>query len=236
MERIFTIPVNEAFEASAADPSLGCPFCALFKKLQSDELDLILGASMMEPDVRVKTNEAGFCPDHFDMLFVRGKRLPLALMLESHLDTVKKKLKPGALSGLFASKSAADAVKKVSEINGSCYLCDRIGRNFSAMVETAALLWQEDGEFRKKTEAQPYFCLPHYERLLTAAKERLGKEFTEFYSVVSKIEDRYLESLSEDVSAFCRSFDYRNTEEPLTEAEKSAPERTKKFLSSDREK
>ena len=124
MERIYTIPVNEAFEASAADPSLGCPFCALYSKLQSDELDLILGASMMEPDVRIKTNEAGFCPDHFDMLFVRGKRLPLALMLESHLDVVRKKLKPGALSGLFASKSAADAVKKVSEINGRLF-CGR---------------------------------------------------------------------------------------------------------------
>ena len=61
MDMNFTIPVNEAFEASAADASCGCPFCALYRKLEEDELDLILGASMMEPDIRIKTNEAGFC-------------------------------------------------------------------------------------------------------------------------------------------------------------------------------
>ena len=44
MERIYTIPVNEAFEASAADASLGCPFCHLYNKLEQDELGLILGA------------------------------------------------------------------------------------------------------------------------------------------------------------------------------------------------
>ena len=64
MEQIYTIPVNEAFEASAADPSLGCPLCALYRKLEENELDLILGASMMEPDVRILTNEMGFCPTH----------------------------------------------------------------------------------------------------------------------------------------------------------------------------
>lgn len=55
MEQIYTIPVNEAFEAGAADPSCGCPICALYRKLEEDELDLILGASMMEPDVRIRT-------------------------------------------------------------------------------------------------------------------------------------------------------------------------------------
>ena len=47
MEQIYTIPVNEAFEASAADHALGCPFCAIYNKLEENELDLILGASMM---------------------------------------------------------------------------------------------------------------------------------------------------------------------------------------------
>ena len=47
MEQIYTIPVNEAFEAGAADASCGCAFCALYRKLEENELDLILGASMM---------------------------------------------------------------------------------------------------------------------------------------------------------------------------------------------
>ena len=62
MEQIYTIPVNEAFEASAADPSLGCPLCALYRKLEENELDLILGASMMEPDSDTHKRN-GFLPD-----------------------------------------------------------------------------------------------------------------------------------------------------------------------------
>ena len=85
MDMNFTIPVNEAFEASAADPGCGCPLCALARKLEADELDLILGASMMEPDVRIKTNRQGFCRTHYDLMFVRKNRLGMALTLESHL-------------------------------------------------------------------------------------------------------------------------------------------------------
>jgi hypothetical protein len=50
------IPVNEAFDAVGERPECGCPFCVLYKKLQNDEIDIILGASMMEPDIRIKTN------------------------------------------------------------------------------------------------------------------------------------------------------------------------------------
>lgn len=42
-EKIYTIPVNEAFEACAEDKSRGCPFCRLYNKLEADETDLILG-------------------------------------------------------------------------------------------------------------------------------------------------------------------------------------------------
>ena len=68
VEQIYTIPVNEAFDAAAEKPELGCPFCALYRKLQNDELDIILGASMMEPDVRIQTNEKGFCKEHFGII------------------------------------------------------------------------------------------------------------------------------------------------------------------------
>ncbi|MBQ4066913.1 MAG: ABC transporter substrate-binding protein, partial [Clostridia bacterium] len=85
MEQIYTIPVNEAFEMGQEDAGRGCPFCRLLRRLELDELDLILGASMMEPDIRKKTNEKGFCPDHYGKMMKRGKRLPLALILQSHL-------------------------------------------------------------------------------------------------------------------------------------------------------
>lgn len=99
MEQIYTIPVNEAFEAVASGDNCTCPFCLMYNRLEDNELDLILGASMMEPDVRLKTNELGFCPEHLSLMFDRSKRLPLALMLESHLDSIAAELKPSGIAG-----------------------------------------------------------------------------------------------------------------------------------------
>ena len=55
-EKIYTIPVNEAF-----DEYDGCPFCRMRRTLEDNERELIMGASMMEPDIRIKTNKLGFC-------------------------------------------------------------------------------------------------------------------------------------------------------------------------------
>jgi len=230
MEQIYTIPVNEAFEASAADHDLGCPFCRLYNKVENQELDAILGGAMMEPAIRIRTNEAGFCDVHFKRLLGHGKRLPLALILESHLDEV---LKESPESGLFAAASGGSAIKKLGVIADSCYLCGQIGFHFDNMMETAALLWQKDDGFREKCLAQPYFCLPHYVKFLALAKVRLsGKEFGAFYAAVSKLENAFIETIGDDVSWFCKKFDYRYTNEPWNGC-KDAPERAIKFLTGD---
>ena len=227
MEQIYTIPVNEAFEACRDNPALGCPFCRLYNKLEQDELDLVLGASMMEPDTRLKTNELGFCRDHFAMMLNRPKRLPLALILESHLAEQRKNLGQNAL---FPAKAGADAVKKFTTLNTTCYICSRVEYNFVRMQETAALLWESEEEFRQKTAAQPFFCLAHFAGFIAAAKERMGrKEFGEFYKILSAQEGKFMEELNGDVSWFVKKFDYRYEEEPWNNA-KDAPERAIAFL------
>ena len=229
MEQIYTIPVNEAFEASAADKGCGCPFCALYNKLENDELELILGASMMEPDVRIKTNKTGFCRTHYDMMFVRKNRLGMALTLESHLDQLKKELKDSGLGGGMGNKP----IKRIGELEQSCYVCESIAFNFEHMVETAVLLWNDDENFPEKLKAQPYFCLPHYKKFLQYGQSRLPKKkMQEFARQVEEIEENYLEELSGDVSWFCKKFDYRYDEEPWYNS-KDAVERSMKFLRSD---
>ena len=229
MEQIYTIPVNEAFEASAADKSCGCPFCSLYRKLENDQLELILGASMMEPDVRIKTNKTGFCKTHYDMMFVRKNRLGMALTLESHLDELKKEIKDSGFGGGMGNKP----IKRIGELEESCYVCDRITFNFEHMVETAVLLWNTDEAFPAKMKAQPYFCLPHYKMFLQYAQAKLSKKrMQEFCKDVEPIVDNYIEELKEDVSWFCKKFDYRYDEEPWYNS-KDAVERAMKFLRSD---
>ncbi|MCR5682612.1 MAG: DUF6062 family protein, partial [Clostridiales bacterium] len=166
MEQIYTIPVNEAFEKVQEEDSHICPFCLMYNRLEANELDLILGASMMEPDVRLKTNELGFCDAHLGMMFGRPKRLPLALMLESHLDQIAKDLDGNM--GMFIGKTGDAAARRLDRLEHSCYICDRIEYNFSRMIETAALLWQSDSAFHDKVKKAPYFCLPHYGRFIRA--------------------------------------------------------------------
>lgn len=228
MEQIYTIPVNEAFEASAADPSCGCPICSLYRKLEENELDLILGASMMEPDVRIKTNEQGFCRLHYDQMFVRKNRLGMALTLESHLGELSREIKNGGF-GAAGSKPH----KRISELEKSCYVCKRIAFNFEHMVETVVYLWDTDPDFAPKLKAQPYFCLPHYRHLLEYGQKRLSKKkLSDFVGDCEKVVRDYMDTLTEDVSWFCKKFDYRYDEEPWYNS-KDSVERAIKFLRSD---
>ena len=228
METIYTIPVNEAFEASAADRSCGCPFCTLYNKLEDDELELILGASMMEPDVRIKTNKEGFCRTHYDMMFQKKNRLGMALTLESHLHELADDIKDKALS-----KPGERPMKRISALEDSCYVCRRIEFNFAHMIETAVILWDSDEDFAPKLKAQPYFSLPHYRRLLEYGSKRLGKkQFAEFEKEVSSIVNGYIDTLGEDISWFCKKFDYRYDEEPWYNS-KDSVERAMKFLRGD---
>lgn len=228
MEKIYTIPVNEAFEASAADKACGCPFCRLYNHLEYNEIDAVLGAAMMEPDIRMETNKKGFCKEHFDIMFGYKNRLGLALILESHLGENRAAAFPHGLAGLMGGNT-----KKLSEMSASCYVCDKIEYHFSRMLDTAILLYNEDGEFRKKFAAQPYFCLPHYARMMEYAKVKLPKKvYAEFEKTAKALEEGYYAELNEDISWFCKKFDYRYENEPWKNS-KDAVERAIKFLRSD---
>lgn len=228
MEQIYMIPVNEAFDACAAEPECGCPLCRLYKKLQEDELDIILGASMMEPAIRMSTNTQGFCLTHYNMMLGRKRMLGIGLILESHLEEVKVMLRG---HGLMGAKRTS-AVKSLSELEGNCYVCGRVDRNMQAMVATVCHLWESDHEgFRKKLDRQPWFCLPHYRALVDFASKKLGKRsFPDFYDAMYAIESRYLDSLSSDVSRFCKSFDYRYDKETDGPVPKGAVKDTIRFL------
>ena len=222
-ETIYTIPINEEFEARIESDACACPLCNLYKKLEGDELSLILGASMMEPDVRIKTNRLGFCPHHFDKMLTNGKRLPLALMLESHLNELRDEI-----SG--RGSSPEKTVKRLRDLRGSCYVCARVGENFDHLVSNVVYMWETSREFREKFASQKYICIDHYASLLECAKREMTKKvFKEFSAEAEALANGILEGLCEDVSWFCKKYDYRYQDEPWGNA-KDSPERAIRFL------
>lgn len=225
-EHIYTIPVTEAF----AEHKTHCPFCALREKLEKDELEIILGASMMEPDVRQETNKKGFCSRHYGKMFNMKNRLGLALMLESHLDSLKKEVTTG---NLFSRDIAAKSVERIEKLEETCYVCERIDEKIAKMFTTAAYLYDEEKEFRNSFGEVRYFCLPHYREYMLAAKRVLNKEgYNELVKASNEKVTAYLESLKEDVSLFCKKFDYRFDSLPWGES-KDSVERSLKFLNSE---
>ncbi len=223
-EHIYTIPVTEAF----AKAKTKCPFCALREKLEKDELEIILGASMMEPDIRQETNDKGFCPRHYSKMFSMQNRLGLALILESHLEQLKKELKTGS----FLSRDiGAKSVERIESLNKTCYVCERIEDKFSKMFTTAAYLFDEEKEFKSSFSEVRYFCLPHYREYMLAGKRVLSKDgYNDLVRAANEKISAYLESLKDDVSLFCKKFDYRFDDLPWGES-KDSVERSLKFLS-----
>ena len=220
IEKIYTIPVNEAFDLYS-----GCPICSLYKKLEDIELDSILGAAMMEPDIRIETNKKGFCGKHFDIMFGMKNRLGLALMIESHLShNINKTLKGG-----FFNLSKNN--KKIEKQSESCYVCGKTEFFLTKMLENTALLYEREKEFKEKLSNQKYFCMNHYSSLLYVGEYALSKKsYSDFAGACQKVMVRYGEKLLADVSWFVKKFDYNYENEPWGDS-KDAVERAIKFLS-----
>ena len=227
-EKIYTIPINEAFEGAVLHEPADCPFCLLHDMLEKNELDIILGASMMEPDIRIETNKKGFCQQHFDKMFEKGNRLGLGLILESHIAEVEKNVFSGGTA--FDGKGEKEQAK-LESLEKSCYICDRIDTAFAKMLDNMVYLWETEEDFRGKFAGQKYFCLPHYAALLEYGRNGLSKkDFAVYFKTAREIEKKYITELGGDVSWFCKKFDYRYDAEPWYNAKDAIP-RALAFLS-----
>ena len=195
-EDICTIPVSDVFIEKD-----GCPICRMYGMLEKRAIDYITGTAMMEPDVRMVTNKKGFCGNHLYKMVKDKSGLSLALMLQTHLDELEENLfEKGDKDG----KIATDRLS-------SCFLCEKINWGMDRMIETIYITFENDKDFRSMFEAQPTFCLPHYQLLLTGVKKsRLKKYSSEFRDVLKRITKNQLQEINEDLKHFCSLFDYRN--------------------------
>lgn len=216
-EHLYTIAINEHFGKKC-----GCPVCSLFRMLEKNEIDTITGAAMMEPSVRIETNRVGFCEDHFLMMLTNGKRLPVALILQSHLEEIRAKIR----------SDKPDATEKyLNGLEHSCYVCDRVNEKMRSVYSNIVYLWKNDEKFRKLFAEQPRFCLPHYRALLAASKELGKKDRLAFCASLGGVTEASLAELSGDIDWFCKKFDYRFAKEDWKNS-KDAIERTVEALTS----
>ncbi len=219
---ICTIPVSEIFEEQD-----GCPLCRMYKRAEERVIDYIMGDAMMEPDVRIATNKAGFCERHYDKMLANRGRLQLSLMLQTHIDEINK--------GIFSKNPLISKSKKgerAAKISDTCFICDKIEFGLSRMIETIYRTYEEQRDFRELFNSQPQFCLPHFERLMANYDKRKMRNFGgAFVDNLTRITGDYSKGLYENISEYCKLYDYRSKgDKKPTEAELSSVENTVAFL------
>lgn len=218
-EKIYTIPVNDAFSADCE-----CPFCELQKKLESNILDYVLGPSYMEEDVRSETDKHGFCKYHYSKLFHAQNRLGAALIVNTHLKKINKDLENilesepniSAKRGLFKKADNTSPLGEYTEdISGSCYACERMAGRMNSYIETFFYLFKREPEFRQKLSACKGFCLEHFNRLMSEARTRMNtNDFAEFANLIIPVQKENLKRIEEELDWFIQKFDYRFQNEP----------------------
>ena len=156
-ETLYTIPVNEGFEAEDE-----CPFCAMERTEEQRAIRYYVGpgASYMEPDVRASTDRAGFCSCHMKKLYDYGNTLGSALMLQTYyaglleeldaqLDHYEVAAKPGLLSRKKARNTENAYWQQLQSRVDSCAVCEKVEYNMERYFSTFFAL-VKDAEFRGK--------------------------------------------------------------------------------------
>lgn len=227
-EELYTIPVNEAIEQDSE-----CLFCTLNKKLENDILNYILGPSYMEEDIRSETDKIGFCREHYRQMYAAQNRLGVALMIDTHLKSLREELKKllgedsekSNKKGLFKKNSEEPkTVAYLNNIESSCYACERMQNRMKSYIDTFFYLWKREEEFQNKILSSKGFCISHFRMLIDESSKQLsGYKYTDFISKISKLEMKNLDTLQEDVDWFIQKFDYRFKDEPWKNSKDALP-------------
>ena len=218
-ERIYSIALSDALKKDC-----GCILCELHKEFNENAKAYFLGPSLMEPDGRELTNEKGFCTAHLNSLLSSGNRLGLALILETHVDSLIKKLKPQTKKGLFKEEydfnASGEAIAKAYE---SCCICEKVARQIKDASENLVYLWDVEKDFKDAFEKSYGLCLNHTALVLSVCKNELsGKRACEFIETIYKMQSEKFQKLYDDLHDFTLSFDYRNKDKELSEDAKNS--------------
>lgn len=217
-EKIYTIPVNEAY-----DTDCECPLCVLEQKLENEAIEYELGAAMMEADHREESNNKGFCNHHFEQMFYSGNKLSLALVLDTHLDELRKRLDKYSKSvksaesskgGLLKKSGAFDVAKDISDtlsgVEKTCMVCEKIEFTMKRYIDVLLYMWVNDENFRKKFDRSKGMCIKHMRMVMDTIPSSLkNKNVGEFLSALFIKQKAELDRMQEDIHKFTLKFDYR---------------------------
>lgn len=215
-ETIYTIPINEAF-----DQKCSCAMCLIENRIENEEIEYTLGPAMMEPDFRINSNQKGFCKTHYKSLLQNGKALPMALVLQTHIEKQSKEIFSEKIAKVSKSSflkkqcdeiiSAKKITEKIETLNCNCVICEKTQDTMNRYFDNLIYIWKTQEEFRTKFASQEGFCIPHYSKLLKYAMDGLSeKEFKDFYHTIINMQEKSHNQIYNDISEFTMLFDHNS--------------------------
>lgn len=226
-EKLYTIPVNEAFGTDCE-----CPLCSMRKQLEVNAVEYTMGPSYMEDDVREATSLLGFCEKHLEQMYLNQNRLGLALILKTHMDKIvsdieklsKADSKAAAPSFFRKNKECSEVGKQISKMEETCFVCEKIENTFHRYISTVFYLYHNEEEFRNMFKASKGFCTAHYKELYMTAPQYLkGDELSSFIKMLNSLYLDNMKRVSADLEWFINKFDYRYADEPWKNAKDALP-------------
>lgn len=221
-EKIYTIPVNDAFSSDCE-----CPICLMYKALEDDAVSYTMGPSYMEDDIRAVTDKKGFCQKHLKKVYDCENRLGFAIVMKTHLDRVINDIE-GLQDGKVAGKSMFKKADKPSvtayteQLEGTCFVCERIDNTFQRYLDTIFHMYKHDSDFREKYKTCKGFCTKHYGILLEQAANSLkGDMLDEFIKITNSLYIENMKRVRDDVEWFINKFDHKYIDEPWKNAKDS---------------
>ncbi len=250
-EKIYTIPVTEAFQQDCE-----CPLCLMEEKLEEEALEYTLGASMMEPDSRIETNKNGFCQKHFTKLNnLQKNRLSLALIIDTHLIEQNARLSKayennssliakecdlslgdGLVNKLKRKKTAtqeflAEIVQVLDELEHSCTICNKINFTMDKFIDVILYLYFKEPEFFRLFNSKKGVCIKHLKLLLLGCQKYLDtKNQAIFIRNLMSQQVTNMQRIQEDVNWFTKKFDYRFKDEPWKNSKDAIQRSIKKLV------
>ncbi len=201
------LEISKVHDAYAAAPE--CPLCELREAAEKAYLRSFQHSRVMEPNVRVRTNEEGFCPDHYRKLYAGENKLGLGLVVHTHL---AERL-PGMRAGFEAIRRAAGtrnakervaaAAAELAGLRDRCFICGLLGVDMARYAFTILYLWKKDAGFPDTLRASRGFCVPHFLDMLDeAVRSMRGDALERWLDDVLPLMRQSLEALETDLLAF----------------------------------
>ncbi len=196
-ESIYTIPLNDLFSEKC-----GCPLCRLDSMIKKRYTEFIMGPAMMSPEIRIQTNKAFFCRQHYKDLLRCNNKLSLALMTQTRLEALTDTL-----------DARKPNIKKLKELTGGCFLCEKEEASRKQIYNNIVVTFRKEKEFREHFSEQEYLCLPHYIRLLEEPSVLSKPDRMAFSESAYNLFMKGEKEIKRKVDHFAFMFDYRNQSE-----------------------